>query len=71
MVYLSAIKSLYLEDILNTLNKYNVKTTFFIGGQWAEKEPEMLGKIIENGHEIARIDGYLPTDEFLDELKEI
>lgn len=27
--------------------------------------------IDSNGHEIARIDGYLPTDEFLDELKEI
>ena len=42
----------YIEDILNVLNKYEVKTTFFVGGTWVEKEPELFSKIIANGHEI-------------------
>ena len=42
----------YISDILNVLNSYNVKTTFFIGGQWAEKEPEKLLEIYNAGHEL-------------------
>lgn len=42
----------YLTEMLNVLNAYNVKTTFFVGGQWVEKEPEMLKQIVKNGHEI-------------------
>lgn len=42
----------YIDDILDVLDDYGVKTTFFVGGQWAEKEPNVLDKIIESGHEI-------------------
>ncbi len=51
----------YLNDILNTLNNYNVKTTFFVGGQWAEKEQDMLKLIANNGHEIGN-HGYFHKD---------
>ena len=43
----------YIDDILKVLDKYNVKTTFFVGGTWAEKEQEVLEKIYKEGHEIA------------------
>ena len=56
----------YLDDMLEVLDKYNVKTTFFVGGQWVEKEPEMLSKIVSSGHEIAN-HGYFHKDqEYLD-----
>ena len=42
----------YLNEILNVLEQNNIKTTFFVGGQWVEKEPEMLNKIYKSGHEI-------------------
>ena len=52
--------------MLEVVNKYNVKTTFFVGGQWVEKEPEMLSKIVSSGHEIAN-HGYFHKDqEYLD-----
>ena len=64
----------FLDGILDVLDKYNVKCTFFVGGQWVEKEPEMLTKIYSLGHEIAN-HGYLHKDqEYLDydqNLKEI
>ncbi|WP_066504433.1 polysaccharide deacetylase family sporulation protein PdaB [Abyssisolibacter fermentans] len=39
-------------DILDTLDKYNVKTTFFLVKFWAEKYPEMVKEIHKRGHEI-------------------
>ncbi len=42
----------YLDSMLETLKNYDVKTTFFVGGQWVEKEPEYLTKIFNAGHEI-------------------
>lgn len=42
----------YIDGILDVLDQFDVKTTFFVGGQWVEKEPKMLDKIISRGHEI-------------------
>lgn len=56
----------YLDSILDVLDMYNVKTTFFVGGQWVEKEPEYLAKISSRGHEIGN-HGYFHKDqEYLD-----
>ena len=56
----------YLEGILDTLDRYDSKCTFFVGGQWVEKEPEMLKEICSRGHEIAN-HGYFHKDqEYLD-----
>ncbi|MBU2540082.1 polysaccharide deacetylase family protein [Patescibacteria group bacterium] len=41
------------EIILDLLDKYKIKATFFITGYFAEKEPEQVRLIKENGHEIA------------------
>ena len=45
----------YLYDILDTLDKYNIKGTFFIMGAWVEYSQENVDKlkaINERGHEI-------------------
>lgn len=65
----------YIDDMLEIFDNYGVKTTFFIGGQWAEKEPEMLEKIHSKGHEIAshgylhKEHEYLNYDQNYDEIK--
>lgn len=38
--------------ILDILDKYDVKTTFFLVGGWVDKYPEMLKEIVARGHEI-------------------
>lgn len=52
----------YLNDILDVLNKNEIKTTFFVGGYWVDKNIDMLNKIIENGHEIGN-HGYFHKDQ--------
>lgn len=42
----------YLDEMLAIFDKYNVKTTFFVGGTWVAEYPEMLQKIAGYGHEI-------------------
>lgn len=42
----------YIEPMLKTLKDNDVKTTFFVGGSWANKETELLQKIVADGHEI-------------------
>lgn len=41
-----------IDSILDTLDEYNCKATFFVLGSWAEKYSESLKKINERGHEI-------------------
>lgn len=52
----------YLDGMLDILDKYDVKTTFFVGGTWAVKESDMLTKIYEKGHEIGN-HGYGHKDQ--------
>ena len=42
-----------LGRLLDSLNRYHVKATFFIPGLYAETYPEAVKTIMENGHEIA------------------
>ena len=51
----------YIDSMLDIFNKYNVKTTFFVGGQWVEKNINVLDKIIQHGHEIGN-HGYFHKD---------
>lgn len=46
--------------ILDLLKKSDARATFFVVGYIAERNPDLIGKIIENGHEIA-IHGYSHT----------
>ncbi len=40
------------DKLIEILNKYNVKATFFMVGSWVEKYPESVKKFADNGHEI-------------------
>jgi len=40
------------EDLIKTLNDYNVKTTFFVVGSWVDKYPESVKALSDAGHEI-------------------
>lgn len=40
------------DKILETLDKYNVKATFFIVGGWIDQYPDKLKEIYKRGHEI-------------------
>lgn len=51
----------FLPSMLDSLDKYGVKTTFFVGGSWATKSDKMLREIHSRGHEIAN-HGYLHKD---------
>lgn len=42
-----------IPSILETLNKYNVKLTFFVVGDWVDKYPNSVKQIYLAGHEIA------------------
>ena len=52
----------YLDGMLEILDEYDVKTTFFVGGTWAVKESDMLQKIYDAGHEIGN-HGYSHKDQ--------
>lgn len=41
-----------IDQILSYLNDKNVKATFFLVGEWAEKYPESAKKIADSGHEL-------------------
>ena len=42
-----------LVKMLDIFDKYDIKTTFFIGGTWAKDNSGLLKKMYESGHEIA------------------
>lgn len=52
----------YIEPILDVLDDYGVKTTFFVGGSWASKYLDMLKEIVSRGHEIGN-HGYYHKDQ--------
>lgn len=41
-----------IDDILEILDKYEVKATFFVVGDWVRKYPEVVKKIDAKGHDI-------------------
>ena len=43
----------YIQKILDTLDKENVKITFAVTGKWAQKNKDRLLEMQEKGHEIA------------------
>lgn len=42
----------YTPEILDKLKQYNSKATFFLVGDWIEKEPENYRRIVNEGHEV-------------------
>ncbi len=50
-----------VNSIIDTLDGYKVKATFFVGGCWADDNEITLKKIVSSGHEIAN-HGYFHKD---------
>jgi peptidoglycan/xylan/chitin deacetylase (PgdA/CDA1 family) len=42
----------YTKQILDTLAQKNVKATFGMTGVWAEKNPELMKRIVRDGHDV-------------------
>jgi peptidoglycan-N-acetylmuramic acid deacetylase len=40
----------YTSDILDTLKKHNIKAAFFLVGNYIEKEPDLVKRMVEEGH---------------------
>ncbi len=40
------------EELIEILDRYDVKVTFFVVGEWAEKYPESVQALAEAGHEV-------------------
>lgn len=65
-----------ISSILDTLSKMKAKATFFITGEVAEKYPEEVKKIVDNGNEIGNLsDKYislkkLGKDDILKQIQE-
>ena len=64
-------------EILNTLDAYGVKTTFFLVDIWSERFPELVKEIDRRGHEIGNHStshpqmSKLSSQKIVDELKKM
>ena len=56
----------YVKNILDILDVYNVKTTFFIGGSWAVKNIDLVKEIYSRGHELGNHGFYHKDQDNLD-----
>lgn len=56
----------YVRNILDILDLYKVKTTFFIGGSWAVKNIDLIKEIYTRGHELGNHGFYHKDQESLD-----
>ena len=50
-----------VNSIIDTLNAYSAKATFFVGGCWADDNENTLKRIVSEGHELAN-HGYFHKD---------
>ncbi len=56
----------YVRDILDILDIYKVKTTFFIGGSWAVNNIDLVKEIYTRGHELGNHGFYHKDQDTLD-----
>lgn len=52
----------YLPSILDSLDAFGVKATFFVGGCWADDHTETIRGIVSRGHELGN-HGYFHKDQ--------
>lgn len=53
-----------ITDIVNILDNFNIKSTFFINENWLNKNAEYIKKLIDNGHTIAPLLDQYSDPEF-------
>ena len=56
----------YVRNMLDILDLYKVKTTFFVGGSWAVKNIDLVKEIYTKGHEIGNHGFYHKDQDKLD-----
>lgn len=56
----------YIYEILDILDIYQVKTTFFIGGSWAVRNLDIVREIYARGHELGNHGFYHKDQDTLD-----
>ncbi|MBE5741227.1 MAG: polysaccharide deacetylase [Clostridiales bacterium] len=56
----------YVEDILDILDLYKAKCTFFVGGSWAVKNIDLVKTIYTRGHELGNHGFYHKDQDSLD-----
>ena len=56
----------YVRNILDVLDIYKVKTTFFIGGSWAVRNIDLIKEIYTRGHELGNHGFYHKDQDKLD-----
>jgi len=61
----------YTADVLNVLKKLQVQATFFVTGHYAKSEPDLLKRMVEEGHVIGNHSYHHPdfTKMTKDEIK--
>lgn len=42
----------YIPPLLDILSRHNVKVTFFVTGNWAQKHPDMIKEMLRRGHDV-------------------
>jgi len=57
------------EAILDILDRYGVKTTFFLVGFWVDRHPELVREMVRRGHEIGNHSATHPHMSQLSESK--
>ena len=60
----------YTTQILDLLQQYDAKGTFFVVGQLAEKNPEVIARMYEDGHELANHTYTHPYTKSVSKIKE-
>ena len=61
----------YTPKLLDILDEYNAKCTFFLVGIWVDKYPEMVKAIVERGHEIGNHSATHPHMSQISEAKNL
>lgn len=69
-----ALENVSIDEILCTLKKHNIKSTFFVTGKWADTYPKAVKRIALEGHDIGNHSEHhkdmsnLSTSECTDEI---
>jgi len=58
------------DGILDELKKQNVQATFFVSGEWAERHPDIVKRIIDEKHELGMM-GYRYKSYVEQEIEEV
>ncbi|MRH44874.1 polysaccharide deacetylase family sporulation protein PdaB [Aquibacillus halophilus] len=59
-----------IEPTLEQLKKHQIKATFFVSGEWAERHPDLVKKIKDDNHEIGMM-GYRYKNYVEQELEQV